>query len=1363
VHRYSVVRCGSRPSHLSLIIAALTVLSTIISVEVPLAQPAGGLIDANVRSRVLGGERVRVIAELNLSAGPHRPEGTLSDAGVAAQRNDIASARRQVLARLAGRSHRVIHEYETVPLLALEIGADAMTELEASPAWVARVVPDTLNRPSLPDSVPLIGGNTAWSHGFDGTGTMVAILDTGVESTHPFLTGRVTEEACYSSNTGGSTTLCPNGSTQQTGPGAAVPCTLNLCWHGTHVAGIAAGNGATAGVPFSGVAKGAQIMAVQVFSELPASQCGGSSPCVEAWTSDIIAGLERVYALRSIHAFASANLSLGSGTSATPCDGDPTKTIIDNLRSAGIATVIAAGNGGSVNGISAPGCISSAISVGATTKTDVVASFSNVASFMSLFAPGVSIYSSLTGGGFGSLSGTSMATPHVTGAWAVLKQAAPAASVDQVLSALQNTGLPISDTRAGGSVTKPRIRIDQALATFVPIAVTVSSVAPASGAQTATMSVTVSGSGFKTGASMSAGAGISVTNATVTSGTQLSATLTIASTAAPGTRDVTVTNPDGTAGTLTGGFAVTAAPNPVPTISALAPSTATAGGPAFTLTVTGGGFITSSVVRWNGNDRATTFISATQLQASISAGDIVAAGTAQITVFTPAPGGGTSGQLPFSITTGTGGSGGVSGLVGAWAFDEGGGSIARDSSGNSNTGTLTNAPTWTTGKVGGAIQLNGWDQGVQVPDSPTLNITGQALTLASWIYPTATQSGTIIHKDYHYSLFRNADGSISYADSALWSYAAVGSYGQTPINAWSHVAVTFDGSAIRFYVNGQLIGTVPRIGTLTANTNPLYLGSYAGYVGSYRFAGRLDDARVYSRALSAQEVAALASGNLPPVISSVTASPASIQDSQTSQLSVAASDPDNGPAPLTYSWSVPAGMGTLSNASAAAPVFTPAPVTAVRVVTIGVTTSDGAATATGSVNVTVSPSSSGSGTPGLAGYWTFDEGTGSVAADSSGNGNTGTLSNNPIWATGKNGGAIQLDGATQDVRVADSPSLSISGTGLTLATWIYPTAQQSGALLHKDYQYSLFRNADGSISYADSALWSYAAIGNYGQTPLNAWSHVAVTYDGTAIRFYVNGQMVGAVPHAGALTDNANPLYIGSYAGAYHFAGRFDEARVYSRALTAQEIASLSAGGGAGPAGYWKFDDGSGSVAVDASSNGNTGSLTNAPTWTLGKIGGAIQLDGVSQDVRVADSPSLSITGTGLTVATWIYPTATQPGALLHKDYHYSVFRSADGSITYADSALWSYAAVGSYGQTPLNTWSHVVVTYDGSTIRFYVNGQPVGSVPHTGALTDTANPLYIGSYAGASYRFAGKVDEARVYNRALSAQEVANLYAVAN
>ena len=519
---------------------------------------------ARLRDKVQREGDARVIVELRLPGGVPLPEGVLGGpAAVTVQRNDIAGAGGRVLGRLTRVPHRVVHRYLTVPFLALEVGPAALAELEAAGADVVRVVEDRLNVASLAESVPLIQGDQAWAQGFDGAGTVVATIDSGIDAAHPFFAGRVVEEACYSTTSGTrSTTLCPNGADEQTGPGAAAPCTLEGCWHGTHVAGIAAGNGGTAGVPFSGVARGAQIMAVQVFSQFNRfTDCGGLyPPCISAYTSDVIAGLERVYALRSQYTFAAVNMSLGGGSFGTTCDSEPYKPIIDNLRAAGIATVVAAGNDGETAALSSPACISSTISVGSTTKSDVVSSFSNVASFMSVFAPGEAITSSAPGNSYVVASGTSMAAPHVTGAVAVLRQAAPDATVTDVLAALVDTGLPITDTRPGGGVTRPRIRIADAMAQLRPDLPLVTAIAPDRGSPGTTVSVTVTGRNFQSGATLDVGAGVTVTGTVVGSATTLTASLTIAAGATFGPRTVTVTNPGGQHGALPGGFTVAAPP-----------------------------------------------------------------------------------------------------------------------------------------------------------------------------------------------------------------------------------------------------------------------------------------------------------------------------------------------------------------------------------------------------------------------------------------------------------------------------------------------------------------------------------------------------------------------------------------------------------------------------------------------------------------------------------------------------------------------------------------------------------------------------------------------------------------------------------
>jgi len=376
----------------------------------------------------------------------------------------LGRRREEVLQRISWRGAGTAKRFDFIPFMAVEADDNDFWTLLSSPE-IDHMEEDVAVRPSLSVSVPLIGGGSDGTFsGYSGSGMAVAILDTGVDASHPFFGGRVVEEACYST-TSGSTVLstCPNGQDSQTGTGSGVNCDDSPagCYHGTHVAGIAAGK--TTGL--SGLAQNATIISIQIFSKfMSEASCGsGMAPCVLSYTSDQILGLQRVYELRDQYSIAAVNMSLGGGLYANYCDSgnEAIKAAIDNLRSVGIATVISSGNGGSSSGISYPACISSAISVGSTTKSDGISSYSNSASIMKLLAPGSFLYSSFPGGIYGDLSGSSMAAPHVSGAWAVIKQKKPSATVDEVLNALTTTGKPITDSRNG--LTRPRIKVDAAL------------------------------------------------------------------------------------------------------------------------------------------------------------------------------------------------------------------------------------------------------------------------------------------------------------------------------------------------------------------------------------------------------------------------------------------------------------------------------------------------------------------------------------------------------------------------------------------------------------------------------------------------------------------------------------------------------------------------------------------------------------------------------------------------------------------------------------------------------------------------------------------------------------------------------------
>jgi hypothetical protein len=217
------------------------------------------------------------------------------------------------------------------------------------------------------------------------------------------------------------------------------------------------------------------------------------------------------------------------------------------------------------------------------------------------------------------------------------------------------------------------------------------------------------------------------------------------------------------------------------------------------------------------------------------------------------------------------------------------------------------------------------------------------------------------------------------------------------------------------------------------------------------------------------------------------------------------------------------------------------------------------ATSTG-VTVTVANSN-------LVAAFGFNENTGTTANDNSGNNNTGTLTNGPLWSgSGKYGAAVLFDGTNDFVNINDANNLDLSG-GMTIEAWVNPSnlsgyktaiCKERGAA---NLAYALSPN-NGASGDANQRPNSRIRIGTTTRTvtgpaklALNTWTHIACTYDGAMMRFYVNGVQVSTFATTGSITASTNPLRIGgTTALAQYFAGLIDEVRIYNIALTQAQI-----------------------------------------------------------------------------------------------------------------------------------------------------------------------------------------------------------------
>ena len=363
--------------------------------------------------------------------------------------------------------YHVIARWKHIPAMAIEIEPSELPRVLADPA-VKRADLDVGGKGADAESLPLIGGDKVHLLGFTGRGVTVAVLDTGVDETHPDLVGRIVDEHCFCFNSDGSG-CCPNGLTEQGGAGSA----KDDHGHGSNVAGIVGSRGVVSSV---GVAPGVNYVVVKVLDRFNRFVS----------TVQVLNGLD--WLIDTHPEVRAINMSLGTDALFDSyCDTRTAYTeafasAINTLRAGGALSVVSSGNDSSTNGMEAPACVQNALSVGAvwdsnvgpknvfcpeaTTAADKITCFSNSNATLDMLAPGAPITSDYLDGGLSTFYGTSQAAPHVTGSVAILLEVDPSLKPDDIESVLKSSGKPILDMRNG--VTTPRLDIFAAVNAVAP-------------------------------------------------------------------------------------------------------------------------------------------------------------------------------------------------------------------------------------------------------------------------------------------------------------------------------------------------------------------------------------------------------------------------------------------------------------------------------------------------------------------------------------------------------------------------------------------------------------------------------------------------------------------------------------------------------------------------------------------------------------------------------------------------------------------------------------------------------------------------------------------------------------------------------
>ena len=425
---------------------------------------------------------------------------------------------------------------------------------------------------------------------------------------------------------------------------------------------------------------------------------------------------------------------------------------------------------------------------------------------------------------------------------------------------------------------------------------------------------------------------------------------------------------------------------------------------------------------------------------------------------------------------------------------------------------------------------------------------------------------------------------------------------------------------------------------------------------------------------------------------------------------------------------------------------------------------------------------------GLSGYWSLNDGTGTVAGDFSGRGMQGTLNGNTAWTNGKRGKALSFDGSG-DYVIKNNFSFSDGGGGVTTATisaWFRASSNQTNK-----YIVSIPNDSGGDNGF-DIGLngvntirsWLHTTGGeNDGLSATvtyadNTWHHLVATYNGTTQYLYFDGVEVASDPAAGEITAGANEINIGRF-GTFggEFTGQVDEVRIHSRALSATEVAELYREGAVlnkppnnlGLVGYWSFNEGTSTIATDFSGNGNHGVLTGSGlAWTNGKRGKGLFFSGAENEYVRA---GLSSNPTQFTMAGWVKLDVTDTlGSVVMTTYPNGAVMLRLNSPPAADDGLvgiyWNgstYRFVKANGVFLAGTgWHHVAYVADPANSRqeIFIDGVSRGTANASDAINYVGDDQvqFGAECCNPALTFQGSMDEMRMYNRALTAGEVAAL-----